>query len=138
MSDIRRQWDAIAKRLDKRLDDKTNKLMRGVMLGIAADVIKDTPVDTGRARSNWNVSTSRPNLATTETIVSEFAKQREAKEFTMSVDFWNGEVGYVANGLPYIVPLEEGSSQQQPKGWVRRAVQRAEKQIEKAKVADRA
>lgn len=76
-------------------------------------LIERTPIDEGTARSNYNYSLETPDTHTTEatnirTLNGIEDMPREAAGF----------VHFVTNSLPYMPPLERGSSTQAPNGMV--------------------
>lgn len=91
--------------------------IRKVCLDITDGVIHDTPVDTGRARANWQASIDAPKTGTIETTDKQGdATVAQAAAFIAAAP---GRVFYLVNNLPYAVPLEYGSSAQSPGGMVR-------------------
>lgn len=90
-------------------------------------IVTATPVDTGRARSNWVVSIGTPFLGTKgppfdKSGASAIATGRSVAssrppESPASI--------YICNNLPYIQRLNEGWSAQAPAGYVQEAVQTA-------------
>lgn len=119
--------DDMKRRALAELEKKSNNLLRGYVLELTSRVKRDTPVDTGRARSNWNVSVAKPDTRTFEAgdERSAYAQQDSKKtaenaRTASQINFWRGDVGWLANGLPYILRLEKGYSQTQaPTGMVR-------------------
>lgn len=109
------------------------KLVRKVALAVDAAVVIATPVDTGRARSNWIVETGKPATVTIEPYVpgafgstgpANVAAQLEhAKKILAHVK--NGESVYISNNLHYIGKLNDGWSAQAPAGYVESAVRAA-------------
>lgn len=91
--------------------------IRKVCFDITDGVIHDTPVDTGRARANWQASIDAPAAGTLEAT----DKQGDATtaKASASIAAAPGRVFYLVNNLPYAVPLEYGSSAQSPGGMVR-------------------
>jgi len=91
------------------------------------DIVVRTPVDTGRARSNWNIAIGdNPDLSTKEEYAYHAAAaSKKSVLTTMSVldRIW------ITNSLPYIEALENGHSQQAPAGMVKLAVMDIEKEI---------
>ena len=73
---------------------------------VFGEVVKATPVDTGRARANWNISTGSPDYSTSPYTF------RPAPY--VNVDGFPHV--YVSNGLDYIADLEAGKSDQAPGG----------------------
>jgi hypothetical protein len=82
---------------------------------VFASVVLKTPVDTGRARANWNASQGAPNIATSLSV----DQSRGGREAARGGTFAAGGVSYLTNGLAYIGKLEFGSSKQAPTGMVR-------------------
>jgi len=118
----------------ERIAAKTRKsieeVMRATALELFSSVIKDTPVDTGRARGNWQASIGSPEDG--ETNATESAAL--AKVRSVSNGWSIGEVIWLTNNLPYIRRLEYGYSQQAPGGMVRKNVARIQR-IVKAEAA---
>lgn len=75
-----------------------------------------TPVDTGRARANWNVGINDvarfSHMAPFD--VSETLRNAERVLRKLAI----GDVIYISNNVDYIEFLEEGSSDQAPNGMV--------------------
>lgn len=65
---------------------------------LVAELRRNTPVDTGRARRGWTKTTDKPGLA--------ISNQRIV----------------VDNQVPYIIYLEEGSSKQAPNGIINKSI----------------
>lgn len=81
-------------------------------------VIMRTPVDTGRARSNWTATIGQHTAATTDYADPTGISAISAASAVVSG--WNHEQGsvWLSNNLPYIGPLEYGHSKQAPVGMV--------------------
>ena len=60
-----------------------------------------TPVDKGRARANWNVNATSPDLSTTNETVSNTPNLKKGDG--------DGAI-FITNNLPYIDALEDGHS----------------------------
>lgn len=95
------------------------KVVAGVVLDIGGRIIKRTPVDTGRARGNWNFSLDRPD---TSVNPSRKDKARVLRKSDLP-DIDGRHTIFIINNLDYIVSLEKGSSTQAPKGMVAASVQ---------------
>lgn len=90
----------------RALDIDVTTFAKSVALDLTTKIIERTPVLTGTAQNNWNVSDKAPDLT-----VREVGQTRPAASL--------GEPPYfIANNLPYIVPLENGHSKQAPSGMV--------------------
>jgi len=99
---------------------------RTTALKFVRNVVLATPVDTGRARANWQASEDRPErskLAVNDKgggVTINLASSTILKSSPYPV-FW------VSNNLPYIVPLNNGSSKQAPKKFVETAIKLAQR-----------
>ena len=91
-------------------------------------IVMGTPVDTGRARGNWQLAINSPQGGTTErTDKAGDAVLADANAALVAVkDF---EAIWLSNNLPYILRLEEGSSSQAPEGFVAKAIDAIERHI---------
>jgi len=88
----------------------------------STSIIEMTPVDTGRARSNWFATIGEASTATSET-------RRDTDAITGAITTAqkaSGKIFYLTNNLPYIIPLEYGHSKQarNPNGMVRITVEK--------------
>ena len=105
----------------RKLRNQADRAFRALVLEAAKRIIYRTPVDTGRARGNWHTSIDVPEFRADEdtdkagamTLAEVDGKLNQIKDESV------GRVVYLTNGLPYIVPLENGSSKQNPAGMVK-------------------
>jgi hypothetical protein len=92
--------------------------MRKAAITIQTELTTTTPVDTGRAKGNWLPSVNTPNKSKGGVVsdVSHSIRDRVANiKFSDTI--------YINNNLPYIIPLNGGSSEQRAAGFVERAIQ---------------
>ena len=112
-----------------------DKWFRLITLGLYRDVIVGTPVDTGRARANWQLAIGSAPAS----VLNKTDKGRPKSDSGASgseVRKANQKMGvrkagrsvFIANNLGYIGKLEEGHSKQSS-GWVENAMKRAEARI---------
>jgi len=117
MSNFRAQLERAYKvKVEEKLDDVT----RDTALILHGQLIQDTPVDTSRAKSNWWPDIDNVNIEIKEPddgVASEAKMKEVMKSYKL------GDTIYISNNLPYIRPLNDGTSVQQPEGFVERAVQ---------------
>ena len=106
-------------------------------LALAADqtLVSATPVDTGRARSNWMVQLGSASSETRDPmpegqLLSEAAATISAYRSTPAGP---GPEIHITNNLPYIQRLNEGHSAQAPAAFVEQAIQVAYSAVRKAK-----
>ncbi|WP_445364960.1 hypothetical protein ACJJJB_11650 [Microbulbifer sp. ANSA001] len=100
---------------------EADRLYRATNIELFNSVIRDTPVDTGRARGNWQTTVGTPAQSSSLRLDRSGAEaQAEVIQNVSGLD----KVNYLINNLPYIQPLEYGHSKQAPAGMVRRNVLR--------------
>lgn len=118
--------EAYAKKAGASLDETS----RAIVLELFGSVIKDTPVDTGRAKGNWQTTIGAPASGTVDRL-GESEALSDVNQQTAS--FGAGKVIYLSNNLPYIYRLEyDGWSQQAPGGMLRKNVARIQQIVAKA------
>ena len=105
-------------------EKKIERTVRAVKLELFRSVILDTPVDTGRARGNWQATLNSPATEEIENESMSVALAGVAANLGKVND-----VSFLANNLPYIEELEDGSSKQAPAGMVRRNMARVQRLI---------
>ncbi|MCP4493125.1 MAG: hypothetical protein GY820_38375 [Gammaproteobacteria bacterium] len=126
----------VVKAIDKLAMGKNDGLRKEIVIAFT-EVILGTPVDTGRARANWFLSTKTPSSKRTNSTTPS----SDYKKMPMVV---LGKKTILTNNLPYIGTLEyggfpEGTSEKTiggfsrlaPKGWVRAALIRMQMRIKK-------
>jgi hypothetical protein len=137
--------DAFARRMRERgrnIEVAGNRLVQEVALVVDRELVMGTPVDTGRARSNWQVSVAaptrdqiaayRPGLggssgpANTQAAMDQAAQAIKARQPEQDV--------FISNNLPYIKRLNEGHSAQAPAGFVERAIKRGLEVVRRARI----
>ncbi len=117
--------DDFYKQIHTWIEDKalpaTTDARQKIALEIFSRVVRKTPVDTGRARGAWVVSTGRSSDEIpqrvdrngTVTIATGAANMERAK---------GDEPIFISNNLVYINGLEYGKSRQAPNGMVRTTI----------------
>jgi len=110
----------------------TEKQVRGTLFGLSSRIIKESPVDTGRFRGNWQASIGSPAPSTTSRLDSTGAGSINDVAVTVQ-GLKLGQTFYLANNLPYAGRLEYGYSKQAPSGFLRINLQRVQFEINKAR-----
>ena len=101
-----------------------NKKLRIVYLRGLTELILQTPVDTGRARSNWFLTSASPSDEVTESNRNSLSiSLREMPRVVLDNRI------FLTNNLPYINALEFGHSKQAPSGWVRATLLKMKNEI---------
>lgn len=114
--------DAIVNRVNRRIDT----VIRKSTIQLFGQVIKMTPVDTGRAKGNWQCTIGSPTSSEIERddgSRSQSLSSSKAYADVVKTVPPAGNVVWLANNVPYIRKLEYGSSKQAPDGMVRIAIQ---------------
>jgi hypothetical protein len=116
-------------RLAKQIPVNVQRNLKQTVLVIDQALVTSTPVDTGRARSNWIVGEG-PSTSVIDAYVkgekgstgaaNAQAALDQAKAFLDSTAL---STIYISNNLSYIQYLNEGSSAQAPAGFIEAAVQ---------------
>jgi hypothetical protein len=97
----------VSAKIQKGLETRARSITREVF----SKVVLRTPVDSGKARANWNVSVGTPDFTVRETTSIARAFGELNKVLTIPV----GSVVYLSNGVPYIRLLEYGGYPKNPK-----------------------
>ena len=111
------------KKFQVKTTRKLDLLGRKVALELFKRVIYKTPVDTGRARANWQVTIGAIADGTLE-VDDKSGGATMSKATAASAGFKAGDIIYLTNNLPYIRRLEEGGYPDGPKtvgGFSRKA-----------------
>ncbi len=98
----------------KKVDKKATLFIRKIALDGLSQLIRQSPVDTGRFKANWSTSVGKLGTETTDKTISNVARQAQG----IAKYKLNSKM-YLYNNLQYVLSLEMGTSQQAPKGWVR-------------------
>lgn len=114
------------------LSGYAENMVRATLFNLSYRIIKESPVDTGRFRGNWQASVSTPKVTQLK------RKDRTGTTTINSVNnvlekFSMGQTFYLTNNLTYARRLEYGYSKQAPSGMLRINVMRVQSELEKAR-----
>lgn len=116
----------------KDLKDLTGKAIKKITLDLTANLVEVTPVDIGWARANWVPSIGRPSLPRTISgkptagqLSAKEGKQEQGLAKVATQYTLDQGVVFVSNNVPYILRLNDGHSQQEPAGFIQRAITKA-------------
>ncbi len=141
--------DAFARRMRKRANNvplQVNKVKRRAALAVDQALVLGTPVDTGTARSNWIVSLDEATERTQEAYSPlEDGDMGETANAQAALAQGKDVIArakphqdiHLTNNLPYIVPLNEGSSAQAPAAFVEEAVDAGVKAARRTRIDTR-
>jgi hypothetical protein len=113
-----------AKRINdfaKETPQLTVQVTNKAILDLFTKVVLDTPVDTGRARGNWQVSIGHSlesSLITKDKDGNETIRSAQAKLLNDKTSF----AVFIQNNLSYIKRLEYGWSRKSPRGMLRKNI----------------
>jgi hypothetical protein len=118
---------------ERKTAAKSDVSVRKIALQIFAQIVLKSPVDSGRFRSNWQVSIGSVPTGTQD---GETFPQGDAVDVKGPIYYAKlsggeatlfganaGDTIYFANNLPYARRLEDGYSQQAPAGMVALTIQ---------------
>jgi len=113
------------------VERNADKLVKDVAIGVLTSVVRDTPVDTGQAKSNWQVAMMKPASGTRaayvpgekgSTSLDNTIAAIEMGQAKIENEYISGSEIHITNNLEYITDLNDGASSQAPPGYVQEAV----------------
>lgn len=134
------QFNAELEAFANTIQQELGNVVADTAVELFSEIVANTPVDTGRARSSWNISLGTPDLKTNpEGIYPEYQDQGAAYQQAQgqAESLVGGlrespariEPIYITNALEYISDLENGTSDQAPVGMVKIALQTVDNRI---------
>ena len=107
------------------------KLIKRLTLNVTANLVEDTPVDTGWARANWVPQIGSPRSTTAGTRMAAENGQinlgPQSSGLSSVLRYKLGPNVHITNNVPYIESLNAGSSRQAPSAFIQGAIARATK-----------
>ena len=134
-----KQFQLDLKKFGNGTQKTLSALVRRASLLVMGDLIKGSPVDTGRFQASWFVGVGAPNRTVGRARAKESGAKEESrsrlKELTPETVSGYQPV-FISNNLAYGPSLANGSSGQAASGWIDAAVLRAEREINAVKVIE--
>jgi len=98
-----------------------DEVIRRSALEVGRRIIDRTPIKTGKARSNWNISLGAPDITTRDATAEHYLHGAEdlPQPGVGKLSVYDEIPVMISNSLPYAPKLERGSSTQSPSGMVR-------------------
>ncbi len=126
------QIDIIVADLDKFTRGEVIALALNINANLRSSPPLGTPIDTGWASANWVPSVGEPFSDPQAATIKEptagqiAARARVASEGENDVLAWRNTDGpiFSTNNVPYIQPLNDGHSNQSPRGFVQIAIEK--------------
>lgn len=115
-------------RFIKKTTTNVDAKVRVICLDLMSGIVLKTPVDTGRARANWQASIGSPRSDTTTSTDKNGSGTIAANADVVARA--PGNIFWLTNNLPYISRLEyEGWSNQAPRGMVRITIDEVQRRL---------
>lgn len=92
------------------------KVVKRVAFDLYGHIIRNTPVDTGRARASWTIAVNQANRNVMPAVPAGARVYPDPAPGFLAVG--PGDTVIISNNLPYINALEDGHSKQAPFGMV--------------------
>lgn len=133
LSNLADRMNALADNVGKIASDKAVACAVNLVTILAFD----TPVDTSKALSNWQVGIGSPITAEIEAYDPGYLGYTAASSANTAIEMATqtlkdkkpGETIYVSNNANYIRSLNAGSSKQAPAGFVEASVMKAKSNL---------
>lgn len=127
-------FSSMVKKFAQRTPEIANLVIRKSALELFTDVVMDTPVDTGRARGNWQITFGQ---GATGVLEASGDKENDSASGSPTVqkitDALNADRStltiFLTNNLPYIKKLEYGWSKKAARGMLRKNLLKANIQL---------
>ena len=124
------RFDADIEEAAKLVDLHVRDFVRLLALKFLVGVIIRSPVDTGRFRGSWRIGIGEADGSVNAEGGSKEEPQAIERGETGKLSRYDGRSKvYITNSLPYAVRLEEGWSDQAPKGMVAITIAELEAEI---------
>lgn len=95
-------WTMDLNKYVKKTKTQISEVRTAYAYALYSSIVRKTPVDTGRARANWNISAGSPDTSTTENT------RKTPQPKSRMPEVHGDESIYISNNLPYIETLEYG------------------------------
>lgn len=116
------QFSARIRDIGRQVESNSVEVMKTVALVVDQAVVSATPVDTGRAKTNWIAELNHPSSQITN-IADPSGSTALSQARTTIASVRQGSTIHITNNLPYIQRLNDGYSAQAPAGFVEQSIQ---------------
>ena len=113
-----REFAVDLKKFGEVTEDQATTIFRKIAIDLDSRIVLGTPVDQGRARGNWFPSLNSPSNAVDQNAFDKSGGKAIADLTSKASSAKLGDTLWMTNNLPYILPLENGSSKQAAEGMV--------------------
>jgi len=110
------------------------RILRKIGLQLLRAIVMRTPVDTGRARANWQVTINTDSIESASDSTDKSGGSTISKGSSVLGVLRNMSINqiqsiFISNNVEYIVDLENGHSGQAPRGMVYLSVRQIAEQF---------
>ena len=103
------KWTMDLNKYCKNKEVELKDVRKTYAFALYSSIVKKTPVDTGRARGNWNITVGHDDTTSSKKTKPQFKNVDEVPKVE------GDESIYISNNLPYITKLEYGGYPNPPK-----------------------
>lgn len=126
-----KSFNAALTKATKKIDGDIQKFIKQVCIETFRRFIMRTPVDTGRARGNWQIEINRPASGTIEEGLWDQVFEKGTAKLAMIPPF---SIVHITNNIEYVYHLEYvRRSRQHPEGMVEITLQEMKTWLSKTK-----
>lgn len=125
------KFDKDLAKATKKIEKALEQTVRGASIEMFGEIVRRTPVITGRLRGNWQAQTKSPDLSTVDTVGETEGSIISREASTVNSFKLSDETLWFSNNLAYAEAMETGSSVQRPSGFMRVTVKQFQSLIEK-------
>lgn len=111
-------YKQVLARQRKLLEEAPTKARNAAAIAFVARVVPRVPVDTGRARANWNAAAGALDTSTDQERYDPDGTKTALRLKRVINSLPKGGSLFISNHLPYARRLENGWSQQAPSGFM--------------------
>lgn len=131
--------------LADKIAENADRLTRKTALAVDQAVVYGTPVDSGRARSNWIAQlgsapseTREPYAPGAKLGIQESGNAQGATDQAEAViaRYKPGDDIHITNNLPYIQRLNDGWSAQAPENFVEKAIEAGSQAVKASRLVE--
>lgn len=136
------QFAQLIERRSVQVEHNSLQLKKKVVTEVHKNVSQNTPADTGRAISNWKISLlTSPSFSIFPYAPGRLGNTKDANinatiatASPIIASIKLGQVVMITNSVDYVQDLNDGTSKQQPAGFVQRAIQHGDTIVASSKI----
>lgn len=125
--------------MNKQIKEDTNNKAIDFALDLLDELVENTPVDTSKAVSNWQVSIISPETREIDAhILGSRGSSKDMSIEIVKMEAKNtlsakkaGDSIFITNNADYIADLNNGTSTQAPAGFIEASIMRAKQRLKK-------